>query len=53
MAEKFKILDLSHARKVYVVGDIHGCFSDLIDELDKLEFEFFGNIVRFVVTLST
>lgn len=40
MAEKFKILDLSHARKVYVVGDIHGCFSDLIDELDKLEFDY-------------
>lgn len=39
MADKFKILDLTQARKVYVVGDIHGCFSKLQAELDKLGFD--------------
>lgn len=29
----FKLVDLSHARKVFVVGDIHGCFSKLEEAL--------------------
>lgn len=34
----FKKLDLTHARHVYVVGDIHGSFSKLEQALGKLEF---------------
>jgi serine/threonine protein phosphatase 1 len=36
----FKKLDLSHARKVFVVGDIHGMFTLLEQELAKLDFDF-------------
>lgn len=39
MNRKFKRLDLSHARNVYVVGDIHGCFSLLETELEKIGFD--------------
>ncbi len=35
----FKKLDLSHARKVYVVGDIHGMFSLLEEKLAELGFD--------------
>ncbi len=32
-------LDLSHARNVYVVGDIHGMFAMLEDKLTSLDFD--------------
>lgn len=35
----FEILDLSHARNVFVVGDIHGCFSMLEDKFEKMGFD--------------
>lgn len=38
MSELFKKLDLSHARRVYVVGDIHGSFSKLQSSLDQVAF---------------
>jgi serine/threonine protein phosphatase 1 len=39
MTENFQKKDLSFARKVYVVGDIHGMFSLLEDELHALGFD--------------
>lgn len=35
----YEFLDLSDKRDVYVVGDIHGCFSRLEDELGRLCFD--------------
>ena len=34
----FKKLDLSHARRVFVTGDIHGAFSKLMKELTLVNF---------------
>lgn len=34
----FKKIDLSHARRVFVVGDIHGAFSKLMKELTLVNF---------------
>jgi len=36
----FLKLDLSHARNVYVVGDIHGCFDKLIQKMDQIGFDY-------------
>ncbi len=35
----YKKIDLSHARNVYVVGDIHGMFGKLDEELGRLGFD--------------
>lgn len=35
----FDKINLDHARKVYVVGDIHGCFYELETELAALDFD--------------
>jgi len=37
--QKFKSIDLNDKRKVYVVGDIHGMFSLLEDELHAIGFD--------------
>jgi serine/threonine protein phosphatase 1 len=39
MAKPFEILDLSDARFVYAVGDIHGCFTMLEEKLTKIGFD--------------
>jgi serine/threonine protein phosphatase 1 len=36
---KFRKLDLSHARRVFVVGDIHGSFSKLEKALENVDFD--------------
>ncbi len=35
----FLILDLSHARHIYAVGDIHGCYSMLERKLELMRFD--------------
>jgi serine/threonine protein phosphatase 1 len=39
MAKSFQILDLSHARNIFAVGDIHGYFSLMMEKLESLGFD--------------
>lgn len=39
MWQCIKYLNLDHKRNVYVVGDIHGCYDELMDNLRRVEFD--------------
>ncbi len=45
-------LNLDHKRNVYVVGDIHGCYDELMQKLKEIEFDFEQDLLLSVGDLT-
>lgn len=40
-----KHFDASHIRRLYVVGDLHGCYLEFMQQLKKVEFDFEKDLI--------
>lgn len=45
MVEIVKSIDGQKISSVYIVGDLHGCYSLLMQELKKIDFDFENDLV--------
>ncbi|UOG18336.1 metallophosphoesterase [Acinetobacter sp. PK01] len=40
-----KYLDASHIKRLFVVGDLHGCYLEFMQQLKKIEFDFKKDLI--------